>query len=82
MNNDEEIAGLLAPHIAASLKHFIADDSMVDDVASRTECLEPEIALTKNVNVVIALVFADERVQEVLKEIVESAVDAATYMRY
>lgn len=82
MNNDKEIAGLLAPHIAASLKHFVADDLMVDDVAARTECLEGEIALTKNVETIIALVFADKRVQEALKEIVESAVDAATYMRY
>lgn len=80
------LAASIARHLAESLKNFVEDDSLADDINARVEN-DPELeeSMATGITDVAELksaVFHDPRVQKVLLDIIDTAVDAATYMRY
>ena len=64
---------MLARNVAESLKHFVDDDSMIDDMTRRVEDdpeLEAAIADIDDVQSLTQIVFNDSRVQKVLFDLV------------
>lgn len=82
MNHDTMIASLISTKLIAKLLTVADNEEFTGSIQYQTLDIAGAIAMTTDVAEVKRRVFNDPRVQEALKQLVEDAVDAATYMRY